>query len=61
MVLKIYLVAYFLVLAAALVALWQGRVLSRLPTDWVVLVVAVAILLGVLLAFVSRNHPPNLA
>lgn len=56
---KVYLVAYFALLAAALFALWQGRVLARLPTTWVVLVVVGAVVLGVLLALVSRNHPPN--
>jgi drug/metabolite transporter (DMT)-like permease len=59
MVLRVYLVAYFLILAAALASLWQGRVLSRLPAGWVILVVAVAVILGVLLALVSRSHPPN--
>jgi hypothetical protein len=56
---KVYLVAYFAILGAALFALWQGRVLGRLPPAWVVLVVVAAVALGVLLGFVSRNHPPN--
>jgi hypothetical protein len=59
MVLKIYLAAYFVILAGALLALWQGRVLGRLPAEWVVLILAAAIVLGVLLAVISRNHPPN--
>jgi UDP-N-acetylmuramyl pentapeptide phosphotransferase/UDP-N-acetylglucosamine-1-phosphate transferase len=56
---KVYLFAYFAILAAALLALWQGRVLGRLPAGWVVLVVIAAVALGVLLGFVSRNRPPN--
>jgi len=59
MLLKTYLIAYFAVLAAALFALWQGRVLSRLPAEWVILAVAIAVVLGVLLAFVSRNSAPT--
>lgn len=59
MLLKTYLVAYFAVLAAALFALWEGRVLARLPGEWVLLIVVGAIVLGILLAFVSRNTPPN--
>jgi hypothetical protein len=59
MVLKVYLAIYFAIVGAALLALWQGRVLARLPAEWVSLSVAVAVVLGVLLAFVSRRRPPN--
>jgi hypothetical protein len=59
MFIRYYLVAYFVALAAALFALWEGHVLARLPAAWVVIVVAVAVLLGVLLAVVSRNRPAN--
>lgn len=59
MILKTYLAVYFVLLAAALVALWQGGVLSRLPAEWVVLVLAAAIVLGVLLALVSRHRSPS--
>ena len=58
MVLRIYLVVYFALVAAALLALWQGRVLVRLPVEWVALAIVAAVVLGVLLAVVSRN-PPN--
>lgn len=61
MVLRLYLIAYFAILAAALLVLWQGRVLARLPLDWVLLVLAAAVLLGVLLAVVSRTPPRTLA
>ncbi len=59
MILRIYLVVYFVVVAAALLALWQGRVLARLPAEWVALAVVGAVALGVLLGLISRNHPPN--
>jgi hypothetical protein len=57
MFLKIYLAAYFAVVGVALVALWQGRVLGRLPAEWVALVVVAAVILGILLALVSRKRP----
>ena len=56
MFLRFYLIAYFALLAAAAIVLWQGEVLGRLPASWVVAVFGVAALLGLLLAFVSR--PP---
>lgn len=59
MVLKTYLIVYFALLLAALVALWRGQVLSRLPVEWVLLALVTAIVLGVLLAVVSRNTPTN--
>lgn len=59
MVLRVYLIVYFVILAAALFALWEGKVLARLPAVWVVIVLAVAVLLGVLLAVVSKNRPAN--
>lgn len=58
MVLKVYLVVYFALLAAALFALWESGALGQLPAEWVVLVVVAAVLLGVLLAVVSRHRPP---
>ncbi len=59
MALRIYLIVYFAVLAIALVVLWQGRVLARLPFDWVAIVFVVAVALGVLLAVVSRRDRPH--
>jgi hypothetical protein len=59
MLLRIYLVVYFAVVGLALLALWQGRVLARLPAEWVALAVVAAVVLGVLLAVVSRTRPPN--
>jgi len=56
MFLRFYLIAYFVLLGAAVLALWQGGVLERLPALWVVAVLAAAALLGVLLALVSRRR-----
>ena len=59
MLLKTYLIIYFALLAAAFVSLWQGRILARLPFGWVGLAFLAAVLLGVVLALVSRHKPPN--
>jgi hypothetical protein len=59
MFLRIYLVVYFAVVGLAFLALWQGRVLARLPGEWVALALVAAVVLGVLLAVVSRTRPPN--
>ena len=52
--LRLYLIVYFVLLAAAVFALWQGGVLERLPAFWVVAALALAAALGFLLAVVSR-------
>lgn len=49
-----YLLAYFALLAGALVTLWQARVLSQIPRAWVVLALLVSVGLGFLLAVVAR-------
>ena len=54
MFLRSYLIAYFALLAAAVAALWQGGVLERLPAGWVIVAFGAAVLLGFLLALVSR-------
>jgi hypothetical protein len=60
MLLRAYLIVYFVLIACALFALWQGRVLARLPFEWVALAVVAALVLGVLLFLLSsRNHPAN--
>lgn len=56
MFLRIYLIAYFLVVAAAGFVLWQAGVLERLPLGWVALSLLAAIGLGTLLALVSRRR-----
>lgn len=62
MVLKLYLIVYFALLAAALFVLWKSGALTQLPAEWVALVVAGAVVLGALLAVVSHRRPPaNLA
>jgi Na+/citrate or Na+/malate symporter len=55
--LHIYLTLYFLLLAGAMVVLWDAGILGRLPAVWVGAALAVAILVGVLLGAVSRRPP----
>lgn len=54
--LRAYLVIYFLLVAAAVLVLWQSGVLTRLPLDWVLGSVLASVALGVLLAFVTRRR-----
>jgi len=49
----IYLVCYFCLIAGALLALWQARVLSQIPLLQTVGVVLVAVGLGVVLALLT--------
>jgi hypothetical protein len=50
-----YLLAYFAVLAGAVLTLWQADVLSQIPMAWVVLAVVVSVGLGGLLAIVAHR------
>jgi hypothetical protein len=54
--LKIYLAIYFALLAGAALALWESGALARVPPVWIVLVFAVAIALGLLLAVSSGTR-----
>jgi hypothetical protein len=51
----LYLVGYFVLLVAALVALWTGGVLQQIPAGWLVPGVVVAFGLGILLAVTARK------
>ena len=50
---RIYLAAYFLLLAGAAFALGQSGVLDRLPGSWLVIAAVVAIGVGLMLALAS--------
>jgi len=51
--LHFYLIAYFVLIAGALLTLWRGGVLGRISPLALFFVAAVAILLGVLVAITS--------
>ncbi len=53
--LRLYLIAYFLIVGAAFAVLWQAGVLGRLPLGLVTLALLAAVGLGLLLALVSRR------
>jgi hypothetical protein len=53
--LRIYLVAYFLLVLGAVVALWHGDVLQQVPVSWTVVGIAVAVGLGITLAVSSAK------
>jgi hypothetical protein len=54
----LYLAVYFLLVAGALVALWQAQVLQRMPGQWVGLFVLVSLSLGIILAVLSWSPTP---
>jgi hypothetical protein len=53
--LTIYLAGYYVIVGAAVVALWRSGVMERLDRTWTVTTIALAIALGVLLWFTSRR------
>lgn len=54
--LKLYLVAYFVLLFGAAMALWKSGVLHQIPAVWIALALVIAIGLGILLAASSGMH-----
>jgi len=52
---RLYLIAYFIIVGAASVVLWQSGVLGRLPLGLVALALLAALGLGLLLALVSQG------
>jgi hypothetical protein len=53
----VYLIAYFVLILGAGVALFQAGVFSRLGTLWVILGSVTAVGLGVLLALTAEKPP----
>ena len=51
--LKLYLIGYFVLLAGALLALWQAGILDEIPPVWLLIGSVIAIGLGIMLAVVS--------
>jgi hypothetical protein len=55
--LYLYLIAYFVLVVGAVLALWQAGVLGQLPPEMVAIGLLVAIGLGVVLALTSTRPP----
>ncbi|MGH9408916.1 MAG: hypothetical protein ACRD1V_05640 [Vicinamibacterales bacterium] len=53
---NVYLIVYFVLVAAALVALWSGGALGQVPAGWTILALAIAIGFGVLLAVTTGRR-----
>jgi hypothetical protein len=51
----IYLVLYYALIAGALVTAWRSGLLAHFDRAWTIVVIAVALILGVLLAALSRR------
>jgi hypothetical protein len=56
--LHLYLIAYFVLVIGAGLALWQAGVVARLPGAWLALAALITIGLGVVLALTSSSRPP---
>lgn len=54
----LYLAGYFLLILAAVVALWRGGVLARLSPLSVLVTLAIVVGLGVLLALTAARPAP---
>jgi hypothetical protein len=57
---RVYIVGYFVLIAGALLALWQADILRRLPLTWIAIGLIVAVGLGILLAVTSTRPPIRL-
>jgi hypothetical protein len=53
---RLYLIGYFILLAGAILALWQAGILRQIPGVWLAIGLVIAVGLGVLLA-VSSTTP----
>ena len=53
---RLYLIGYFVLLAGAVLALWQSGILRQIPIVWLAIGLIVAVGLGILLA-VSSTTP----
>jgi hypothetical protein len=53
--LTIYLVLYYALIAGALVTAWRSGLLADFDPTWTIVAIAVALILGVLLAALSRR------
>ena len=53
---RLYLIGYFILLAGAVLALWQSGILRQIPVTWLAIGLVVAVGLGILLA-VSSTTP----
>jgi hypothetical protein len=53
--LQLYLIAYFLLIGGAGLALWESGVLAQLPPGWLAIAVLITVALGVVLALSARR------
>jgi hypothetical protein len=53
--LTVYLVAYYLVIAGAVMTTWRSGLITHFDRTWTVLAVTVSVALGALLAALSRR------
>jgi hypothetical protein len=57
---RLYLVGYFILIAGALLVLWQADILGHIPLAWLAIGLLIAIGLGIILAVTSTRPPVRL-
>jgi hypothetical protein len=57
---RLYIVGYFVLIAGALLALWQADILGRIPMAWIAIGLIIVIGLGIMLAVTSTRPPVRL-
>jgi hypothetical protein len=57
---RLYIVGYFVLVAGALLALWQADILGRIPMAWIAIGLIIVIGLGIMLAVTSTRPPVRL-
>ena len=58
---RVYIVGYFVLIAGALLALWQADILGHIPLVWIAIGLIIAIGLGIILAVDRRETLGSLA
>jgi hypothetical protein len=54
---RVYVAGYFVLIAGALLALWDGDVLSRIPLAWIAIGLIIAVAPGIVLLLTAA--PPS--
>ena len=52
---RVYVAGYFLLIVGALLALWNGDILGRIPLLWIAIGLLIAVGLGILLLVTSTR------
>jgi hypothetical protein len=54
---RVYVAGYFILIAGALLALWNGEILTRIPLAWIAIGLIIAVAPGIVLLVTSAPPP----